>query len=481
MRRPIPLAVVILLFTPTTLLAAKRAPAAPQFAADDLSDLLLGRLLNSRGAWEDLVVLCDQVGHRLAGSPGLDRAVAWGVERMKAAGLSQPRAEPVMVPHWERGVGRLELLSPVLDDLPVLALGGSVGTPDGGIEAEVLVVASWEGLQALSDDQVRGRIVLWDVPFTTYGTTVAYRSRGAVEAAHRGAAASLVRSVTPESLNSPHTGAMRYDDAVPKIPGAAVTVEDAGRLHRLQDAGLRPRLRLTLGSKTLPDAPSANVVGEVRGREKPEEIVVIGCHLDSWDVGQGAQDDGAGCVMVLEAARQIAALPVAPRRTVRAVLFTNEENGLAGAKAYAAAHQAELPFHVAAIEADLGAGPPLGLQLQIDGPDELPDSKALGAAMQALAPLSRLLEPLGASRLLVGHGGADVSPLAAAGIPSFGLDLDDRNYWRIHHTEADTIDKIDEAVLRRSAAVMAMAAWWLAEVAEPPRGSPRPAPIPHPG
>ncbi len=425
--------------------------------------LLMGQALSSDRALEDVVVLSDVIGPRLAGSEALDRAIAWGVQTMAAAGFDDVHTEEVMVPVWVRGRESVTMLEPHVRPLEMLGLGGSVGS-DGPIEAEVVVASSFDELAALPDEAVAGKIVLWNVPFTTYGETVPYRGRGASEAARRGAVASLVRSVTNLSYGAPHTGGLWYAGDAPKIPGAALTVEDAASIGRLADRGVPVRLRLEMEARTDPDAPSANVVGDVRGRERPDEVVIIACHLDSWDTSPGAQDDAAGCAMVLEAGRLIAALPVRPRRTVRVILYTNEENGGRGGKGYAEAHADELASIHAALESDLGSGTPRGLRLQVhNGADEAAVEATRTRLEQRLAPLQQALAPLGASGLRPGWAGSDVGPLVRLGVPGFGLDVDSDTYWPIHHTVADTVDKIDPELLRRNVAVVAMTAFWLAE------------------
>jgi carboxypeptidase Q len=428
---------------------------------------LLGRALSSDRAWEDLVALADGIGPRLAGSEGLDRAIAWALGRMRVAGFDAPHAEEVLVPSWVRGDEAATMLEPTVRELSMLGLGGSVGT-GGPIEADVVVVGSFDELAALPDEAIAGRMVLWDVPFTTYGETVRYRGRGASAAARRGAVASLVRSVTPVSLGAPHTGAMRYAPDAPQIPAAALTVEDAGSIRRLADRGIRVRVRLEMEARFAEEVPSANVVGDVLGRELPGEVVVIACHLDSWDVGSGAQDDGVGCAMVLEAARLIAELPVRPRRTVRVILYTNEENGGRGGKAYAAAHRHEIDHLYAALESDLGSGAPVGWRLDVrGGADEAADEARRLALEERLAPLQRALAPLGAGGLRAGWSGSDIGPIVALGVPGLGLDVDSSDYWPIHHTAADTVDKVDPLLLSRNVAVVAMTAFWLAELEGP--------------
>jgi Zn-dependent M28 family amino/carboxypeptidase len=318
----------------------------------------------------------------------------------------------------------------------------------------VLVVGSFDELRERADE-VPGTIVLFDVPFTTYGETVRYRGRGPTEAAARGAVAALVRSVTPTSLDTPHTGMTRIPDpGEATVPSAAVTIEHATLLRRLAASG-PVRVHLSLGGRPGPEAPSANTIGEVRGREKPDEIVVLACHLDSWDVGQGAQDDGAGCVTAMQAAHLISMLPWRPRRTLRVVLYTNEESGLAGARAYDEAHAGEV--HHAAIECDTGAGQPLGFHL---GRRE---GESVAADLAGLAPVSEWLRPIGAGLLDEGHGGADIGILAERGALVIGQAQDLTDYWPIHHTEADTFEKVDPTLLARNVAAMAVMAWALAE------------------
>jgi Zn-dependent M28 family amino/carboxypeptidase len=419
-------------------------------------------------AWERLAHLTDRIGPRLSGSPGAEAAVRWTAERLAADGLAV-RTEPILVPTWVRGLESAELLAPVAQRLAVTALGGSDPTPEAGIAAEVVEVASFEELAALPEGRVAGRIVLFnraiaDAGFQGYSAVAPLRTRGAVEAAKRGAVAALVRSLGTLSARLPHTGAMSYGAALPRIPAAAIAAEDAELIHRLLAAGDVVRLRLVLGCRTLPDAPSANVVADLPGRERPEEIVLIGAHLDSWDLGTGAIDDGAGVAMVMEALRLLKASGLAPRRTIRGVLFMNEENGLRGGRGYAEAHAAELPRHVAAVEADSGAGALQGIAVTV-GEGGL-------ARLRALAPL---LRPAGAEPVTSPGGGADIGPLREQGVPVIGMRQDAARYFDWHHTAADTLDKVDRAELARNSAAMAVLAWALAEM-EP--ALPRPGPAP---
>lgn len=423
-------------------------------------------------AYQRLAWLCDRIGHRLAGSPQLDQAIAWAAATLKADGF-QVRLEKVKVPRWVRGAESAELLVPSRQRLHVLGLGGTVPTPKGGLTAEVVVVGSFDELKALGAAKVKGRIVCFDVPFTGYGPTVAYRSNGAIEAAKLGAAGVLVRSVSPVSLDTPHTGAVRYEKSVPRIPAAALTLEGATHLRRLASAGQRLRVRLDLQNQTFEDVESANVVADLPGREKPEEIVLLGGHLDSWDVGQGAQDDGVGCLNVWEAVRLIKQLGLQPRRTLRVVLFTNEENGLRGGLAYAKDHAAELPRHVAMLESDSGNGAIQGFSLDLGtglGRNRVASGGAPDPARQAvLARLRRYegaLTPLGAARFELGGSGADIGPSVRQGVPGLGVEHDVSRYWDVHHTWADTFDKVDKATMQKNIAALATLAYILADMPE---------------
>ena len=418
------------------------------------TDRIIAAALSDSVAYARLAQLTDRFGHRLSGSASLEHALDWIIREMLSDGLENVRGEPVMVPRWVRGRESATLVSPRSASLRMLGLGGSIATPRRGITAPVLVVTSFDDLAGKAAE-ARGKIVLFDVPFTNYGATVQYRSRGAVEAARVGAVAALIRSVASNSMQNPHTGAMRYDTAVRKIPAAALSVEDAAMLHRMYDRGERVVLTLKMEAKTHPDAMSRNVVAELAGRERPEEIVVLGGHIDSWDVGQGAMDDGGGSVAAWEAVRLLKRLGLRPRRTLRVVLWTNEENGLRGANAYRDAHAAEIPKHVMAMESDAGVFAPQGFSV-----DGSPEAVAM---MRELAPL---LEPIGATRISAGGAGADVGPITALGVPGLGLQVDGTRYFWYHHSEADTMDKLDPREMAQCVAAMAVMAYVIAEMPE---------------
>ena len=420
----------------------------------DEADRIIAAALDDSAAYERLARLVDDFGPRFSGTPNLEHAIDWILEEMKRDGLENVRGEPVMVPHWVRGAESLALLEPHTRPMPMLGLGGSVATPAGGITAPVLVVSSFDDLAARAAE-AKGKIVVFNVPFTTYGETVRYRSSGASAAARVGAVASLLRSVTPHSMQTPHTGSLRYDTAVAQIPSAAITVEDAMLLHRLQDRGRTPVVRLEMSARTLPDAESRNVVAEIRGSELPEEVVVLGGHIDSWDVGQGAMDDGGGCVAAWEAVRLLKELGLRPRRTVRVVLWTNEENGLRGARAYAERHSADVERHVLAMESDAGVFKPSGFGF--GGTD---------AAYAVVQQIGTLLDGIDAGEIRRGGGGADIGPLMQRGVPGMGLNVDGTRYFWYHHTDADTLDKLDPRDVALSAAAMAVMAFVAADLPE---------------
>jgi len=439
----------------------------------DVAKRLTDGALADQHSLDRLEFLCDRIGNRISGSPALDQALAFAVDQMKSAGLRNVHTQPVKVPHWVRGTESAVMMAPVERKLPMLGLGNSVGTPDGGITADVVVVANFEQLSALLPDRVRGKIVLFDAPYQGYGRTVTYRIIGASRAAAAGAAAVLVRSITPFGLRTPHTGTLVYTQGVPQIPAAAVTIEDAEAIHRLTAQGVRVTVQLKMQAHFDPDADSANVIGEIPGSEKPEEVVVAGGHLDSWDVGQGAQDDGSGIMATLEAAGLIQRLGLKPRRTIRVVFWVNEENGGAGGRAYRdALGDQGLHNHVAAIEMDGGAEKPIGFGLGEGGHPRMPgsDTPPAGAppskAIEFLRQIGSLLTPIGANQIQNNGGGSDIEPLMAAGIPGLGELSSGAHYFDWHHTEADTFDKVNPQDFRESVAAMSVMMYVLADMPE---------------
>src|SRR6266511_943272 len=420
-----------------------------------VADRLIRAATETDFAHKRLAELCDTFGPRFSGTTNLEAAIDWVLARMKADGLENVRGEEVLVPRWVRGVESFELLEPARETLPMLGLGGSIGTPASGLTAPVFVVQNFEDLGQRTNE-ARGKIVVFNAPFVGYGQTVAYRNRGASEAAKAGAVAGLVRSITPFSLQTPHTGMMVYDQAAPKVPSAAITVEDAEKLQRWQERGRTIVARLKMSAKFLDDAPSRNVIAEVAGREKPDEIVLVSGHIDSWDVGRGAQDDGGGCLVAWETVRLLHKLGLRPRRTVRVVLWTNEENGLRGAKQYVEKHRQELAKHVVAIESDNGTFQPTGFAFA-------GNEKAKTTVQQ----IGSLLEGIRATKIIPGRGGADVEQLSAAGVAVMELTVESSTYFWFHHTVADTVDKVNPQDLGRCAAALAVMAYVVADVQEP--------------
>jgi len=415
---------------------------------------IIGAALTSDRAYSRLAHLTDHIGNRLSGSSNLEHAIEWALSEMKRDGLDNVRGEKVMVPHWVRGEEGLEMLTPVSRKLTMLGLGNSIGTPAEGITGEAVVVRSFSELEQLGE-RVRGKIVVYNAPFVDYGTTVLYRLQGASRAARYGAVAALVRSITPVSLQTPHTGAMQYDEAQPKIPVAAITIEAAELLQRMYDRGDRPTVRLKMEAKFLPDAESANVIAELKGTEKPDEVVLISGHYDSWDVGQGAHDDGGSCIVVWEAATLLKELGLRPRRTIRVVLWTNEENGLRGGNGYRDAHRAELAKHVFAIESDSGIYKPEGFGLAATAPPQV------RANLQEIA---KLLSGIGSDRIAASGGGADIGPMMREGVIGASLDVEGSHYFDIHHTPADTLDKISPQDLKLCVATIAVMAYTVADL-----------------
>ncbi len=410
--------------------------------------------LSDSGAWNRIAELTEKFGNRISGSQSLEQAIDWIIEKMTADGLDNVRGEPVMVPRWIRGEESATMVAPRTQNLPMLGLGGSIATPPAGVTGEVLVVTSYDDLTAKAA-QAKGKIVLFNVNFTNYGETVRYRSGGAVAAAKAGAIASMIRSVTPYSQRTPHTGGMAYDSTVTKIAHAAITPEDADMIARLTARGEKVRVTLKMSAHFLPDAPSRNVMGEIKGREFPNEVIAMGGHIDSWDVGRGAMDDAGGVVAAWEAIRILKRLNLTPRRTIRAVGWTNEENGTRGGNGYRDAHKADAANHILMIESDGGVFRPLGFGFT--GSD---------AAMAMAQEIGGLIEKAipGSGAITKGGGGADIGPIMALGVPGMGLNVDGTRYFWYHHTDADTVDKLDPKEVAQCAAVMAIMAYVVADM-----------------
>lgn len=429
----------------------------------DVAGRLIGAALVDEDGWEKLEHLTTVIGHRLSGSEGLERAIAWADERMRAEGL-EVTLQPVMVPHWVRGEESARVVGPVERRLSILGLGGSVATPPEGIEAEVVVVGSFEALEAMPRSAVEGRIVLFAVEWEGYGRTVRFRSGGASAAARKGAVAALVRSATGNSLYTPHTGAMNYADDAPRIPAAAVTVEDAAWMRRIAEAGETVTVRLHMEAETLPDAQSHNVIAEIRGSELPDEVVVMGGHYDSWDVGQGAHDDGAASLAAWHALTLVKRLGLRPRRTLRVVLWTNEENGLRGGNAYREFVGDAIGGHVAAIEMDGGAERPIGFGVSMPGGGQGQASPEQERAIELLSEIGALLDGIEAGQITGGGGGADIGPLMRDGVPGLALRTVGEHYFDWHHTDADTLDKIVPLDFQKAVAMLAVMGYVLADM-----------------
>jgi hypothetical protein len=455
---------------------AMTPPAEAQTSLDFISeqgptvDRIVKDALSQPRAHARLVTLCDRHGHRLSGSPGLEAALDWAVTTMRAEGHANVGREEVEVPQWIRGSESATVLTPRRVPLAMLGLGNSVGTPPEGIQAEVVTVATEKELKALGES-VRGKIVLFNNPmpkWTTengpcYGETVQFRVNGPSMAATQGAVGVLVRSVTARSLRTPHTGTLFYQEGTTRLPAAAISTEDADFIARRQAAGETVTVDLRMDAHWGDPVKSANVVAELRGRELPEEIVIVSGHMDSWDVGQGAHDDGSGVVMAMETIAALKRLGIQPRRTIRVVLWTNEENGMAGAKQYLKSHAAELPNHVAAIEADLGGFAPSAFGVKIA--DEAKQSRAVVELETLLGHVNR--HGVGATGDLFIKPGAsapDVYRFANEGVPAIGLYTHDEHYFDYHHTEADTVDKVDPEELARSTAALTVLTWLVAEM-----------------
>jgi hypothetical protein len=451
----------------STLFLCSRLHAQRQTITDDsayqeIVQQILNTALREGKAFALLSSLTD-LGPRLSGSPQAAAAVELTRQMMEQLGFDNVRLQPVMVPHWVRGpIEEAAIInSPAMGTVPltVCALGGSIATPEMGVVAEVIEVKSFEELRAVGK-RAAGKIIFFNRPFDPtkldtfegYVGAVNQRGSGAVEAAKAGGVAALVRSMTTRLDDAPHTGGMRYDDGISKVPAAAISTVDAELLSRVIARDQRVTIRLKLTCQTLPDAPSANVMGEITGSEKPDEVVVIGGHLDSWDKGTGAHDDGAGCAQSIEALRLLKTCGLKPKRTIRAVMFMNEENGLRGGEEYARETAETKIKHLAAMESDRGGFAPRGFSVQADSETVI---KVL-----SWAPL---FAGISADRLEPGGGGADISPLARLGVPTLGLVPESHRYFDYHHSDNDTLDKVNDRELELGAAAMAIMAYLISE------------------
>jgi carboxypeptidase Q len=418
-----------------------------------VAERLIDAALADNEGYQRLTFLCYRIGNRLSGSPALAKAIAWSVEQMNAVGLSNVRVIPVKVPHWVRGAESARMVAPLDKPLHMLGLGMSIGTPPDGITAEVVAVSDFDELAKLGRAKIQGKIVVYNEEYRSYGPTRLYRSSGPSRAAAFGAVAALVRSATPLAMQIPHTGEMSYDESQPKIPAAALSPEDAMMLARLAGSGVPVTVHLEMSAHIEPDADSGDVIGEIRGTEHPEEVVVMGGHIDSWDVGQGAQDDGASIMACLQALALMKKLGLQPRRTLRVAFWVNEENGGRGGEAYRQFVGDQIRNHVAAIEMDGGAEAPVGFGAGVDQKSH-----------EMLLAAAKLLERVGATEITPGGGGSDIDPLVRDGVAGFAERTVGTHYFDWHHTEADTLDKVDPEDFRKNVAALAVMSYVLADM-----------------
>lgn len=419
------------------------------------SHLIFSSAMENENGYRRMEELCYRFGPRLSGSQNLELAIDWILEEMEKDGFDNVYSDSVIVPKWVRGNESIRMVQPWKKKLAMLGLGRTIGTPEAGLTAEVIVVSDFAELDSLKNT-VDGKIVLFDAPFTIYGETVKYRYKGADAASRYGGIASMIRSVGDYSMNTPHTGGMSYSGDERKIPHSAITLEDALLLHWLYDNGHKPVVEIKMDAHTKDSVFSRNVICELTGREKPDEYVILGGHIDSWDTGLGAHDDAGGGIAAWEAVKLLKDLGLRPRRTLRIVLWTNEENGLMGAKSYRKQHLDELPNHIAAMESDNGVFAPLGFGFT--GSDD---------AGIILKDIVKLLQPIGADSVLDNGREADIGPLEKDGIPLLSLEVNRDRYFWYHHTPADTPEKVNLDEYRKCIASFAIMAYVLADMKTP--------------
>ncbi|WP_439883557.1 M20/M25/M40 family metallo-hydrolase [Pontibacter sp. MBLB2868] len=445
---------------------AMPAMAQQNYATDSATiKKIYDNALTSFESYENLRYLTKNIGARLSGSPQAAAAVEWSRQVMDKMGLDRVYLQPVMVPHWVRGdkeIGRItnsKLIGTA--NAPICALGSSVGTGENGLSAEVVEVKSFEELEKLGKKNVKGKIVFFNRPFdntqvqtmAAYGGAVDQRGGGPVAAAKLGAVGVLVRSMTNDFQDVPHTGNTRYEEGVTKIPAAAISTNGAEQLSKLlkNDPNLKFYMRMTC--ETLPDVLSYNVIGEIKGTEKPDEIIVVGGHLDSWDLAEGAHDDGTGIVQSIEVLRLMKDLNIKPKRTIRAVMFMNEENGLRGGRKYAEEAKEKGEKHIAAIESDAGGFTPRGFGLE-----------ASKEQLNKVLTWKPLLAPYGLHEIGEGHGGSDIGPLKGQGtVALIGLHPDSQRYFDYHHTPIDVFENVNRREMQLGAASMASLIYLISE------------------
>ena len=464
------------------------SPTPVAFSSQTLAELrqLQALALTNDYAYRQTAYLANNIGPRLSGSAQEKRAIEYVAGELRALGLDV-RLEKVMVPHWVRGEETAALVTfpgqapDTTQKIVLTALGGSVATPPDGLTADVVVVSDFDALQALPNNRVAGKIVVFTHAYDkamaaqgragdAYGQAVVYRGEAPSAAARKGAVASLIRSVGSADFRLPHTGQTRYAEDAPKIPAGAVSSEDADLIAFLAAKG-PVRMRLVLTPQQHPDVESFNVVADLKGSTNPEQVVVVSGHLDSWDLGTGAIDDASGVAAAMQVGNLVKQLKLTPRRTIRIIAWANEENGLRGARGYAEAHAGEMANHIAAIEMDGGAGHPAGINISAK-----PEMKEL------LKPVAKILQTIGAGALdFVQGAGADIGQLEKHGVPGFSPMSDGRTYFHYHHTAADTLDKIVPRELAENAAVLSVLTYALANCEQPlPRSAVSPTPTPTP-
>ncbi|XP_062607867.1 carboxypeptidase Q-like [Saccostrea cucullata] len=403
-------------------------------------------------SYNRLAEFTDTFGSRIAGSQNLENAIDYMVSKLKEDGLDNVHTEAAQVPHWVRGEESAVMLSPRYHPMAILGLGSSIGTPEDGITADVLVVTSFDDLKAKAS-QAKGKIIVYNQKFVNYGVTVKYRQAGAVEAAKVGGVASLIRSVTPFSIYSPHTGWQDYDDNVKKIPTACITIEDAEMMQRMQERGNKIRVTLKMQAKNLPPAMSRNTVAEIKGSKYPEQVVLVSGHLDSWDVGQGAMDDGGGAFISWQALSIIRQLGLQPKRTIRMVMWTAEEEGGFGAQAYYNKHKGNVSNFDLVMESDGGTFMPLGFQFNGNS--------------AAKSIMKKIIEPLQKVRsipLLPNGGGEDIAEWINAGVPGASIATDDNKYFKFHHSNGDTMTVQDPVEMNICTALWTVVAYTVANL-----------------
>lgn len=421
-------------------------------------------IFTSGECYKNLEYLCKKVGSRLSASPGAEKAVRWTHELMKSYGFDKVYLQEVMVPHWERGAKEIATVTNSATgketEVTITAYGGSIATPAQGLRAEIIEVKNFDELKKLGKEKINGKMVFYNYPFDVtkintfemYREAAKYRRAGAMEAAKYGAIASVTRSLTNYINDYPNTGSMAYNDSIPKIPACGISTLDAEWLSEELKKGNPITFYLKMNCQTLPDKKSYNVIGEITGNEHPEEIIVVGGHLDSWDLAEGAHDDGAGTMQSIEALRTLKKIGLKPKRTIRAIMFMNEENGRRGGDEYARQTELKKEKHILAIESDNGGFTPRGFGMI------MPAEKK-----EKILKWKNHFFPYGVYDFTRKSGGVDIQPLGDQGTPLMGLSPDPQRYFLIHHTALDTFEQVNKRELELSSIVMTMMVYLVSE------------------